>query len=123
MRQLWAQKFFIEGDVCDHIIAAGLHFLKGYSWLATRCWEMNIPRYPLMPKIHMLFHVVHTMRMQRARVGYFENAMTMACASDEDFIGKVCELTRKVSPRQRIHRCMQRYLSQVFLLWHRGGAS
>lgn len=119
MRKLYASKFFTEGDVCSYIITAGVHFLQGYSWLARECWQIQVLRFPTMPKTHMLFHVVHTMRVQYALFGYFENPVSMSCSSDEDFIGRVCELTRKVSPRQRIRRCMERYLTQVLLIWYR----
>ena len=119
MRKLYGSKYFVEGDICGYIIAAGEHFLKGYSWLARVCWEKKLARFPTMPKTHMLWHVVFKLKSQWEHCGFFENPISMSCASDEDFIGRVCELTRKVSPRQRIRRMLERYLSQVLLLWGR----
>lgn len=111
--------FFISGTICESIIASGFHFVKGYAWLANASWAKGLCRFPLMPKGHMLFHILHTMREQWSNHKFIENPMNMSCASDEDFIGRFCELTRKVSPRQRIRRSIERYLSQVLLLWYR----
>ena len=119
MGTLWAADVFIHGEVCETIIDAGFHFLKGYSSLANALWMRGVARYPLMPKGHMMFHIMHTMREQFSNHRMVENPMSMSCASDEDMIGRFCELTRKVSPRQRIMRTFERYLSQVLLLWLR----
>ena len=120
MRKLYASPIFIEGDLARCIIDAGKHFLKAYSRLSLLCWQLKVAKYPTMPKSHMLHHVVIQMHEQLSQFRFLENPISMSTSSDEDFIGKVCELTRKVSPRQRIRRCYERYLTQVLLLWHRG---
>ena len=116
MRKLYASGLFIEGDLCGYMIDACGHFLKGYSWLAYTCHGMGLARFPAMPKSHMLFHVRQFMKEQTNAVGYCENPIAASCACDEDMIGKVCYLTRCVSPKNRIKRCLERYLTQVLLL-------
>ena len=95
MRKLYGSPYFLEGDICDYVVDAGIHFLKGYSWLSRACWEMKLARFPTMPKMHMFWHVIYKMKLQRETVGYAENPIGMSRASDEDFIGRVCELTSK----------------------------
>ena len=108
MRKLYASGLFIEGDLCGYMIDACGHFLKGYSWLAYTCHGMGLARFPAMPKSHMLFHVRQFMKEQTNAVGYCENPIAASCACDEDMIGKVCYLTRCVSPKNRIKRCLER---------------
>ena len=119
MRKLYASGLFVEGELCGYIIEACGHFLKGYSWLACKCHSMGLSRFPAMPKSHMLFHVRAIMRQQFNAYGFFENPIAASCSCDEDMIGKVCYLTRCVAPRQRIKRCIERYLTQVLLVLRR----
>ena len=76
-------------------------------------------RTPLAPKCHMFDHVVYKMKEQSQRAECVENPIIYSTASDEDFIGRFCYLTRCVSPRQRILRSLQQYLTQVYLFWVR----
>ena len=117
MRMLYRSNVFIKAPEAQFIIDAGSHFLKGYSHLAQRALAAELSRYPTMPKSHMLYHVIHTMRCQLAGHGLVENPASFSCASDEDYIGKFCILTRMVSPRLRIVRSYQRYFTQLSLMW------
>ena len=56
---------------------------------------------------------------QTVSFDWIENPMAQSCAMDEDFIGRFCVLTRSVSPRLRVQRAMERYLTQVLLIWMR----
>ena len=100
-----------------------LSMLGSISWKGLHVWRIfaikKKARFPLAPKCHMLFHVVHKMKVQIQLVGFLENPIMFSTASDEDFIGRYCYLTRCVSPRQRILRSIQRYLTQVYLFWVR----
>ena len=119
MSKLYKSNVFIESADAVSIIAAGKHFLQGYARLAVLSFQDRQPRFPLLPKIHMLYHVVYLMAVQSTRAPVIENPMTQNCSMDEDFIGRFCVLTRSVSPRCRILRAYQRYFSQVLLLWLR----
>ena len=65
------------------------------------------------------WHVVDLMDRQVSVAGFAENPVVQACAVDEDFIGRLCFLTRQVNPRVRVLRSIERYLTQVQLLWIR----
>ena len=119
MRSLYLANVWIPAEQATGIIAAGRHFLSGYqrlSWLSTQLAE---PRFACMPKLHMLWHIHHTMVTQCGAAGHCENPTTQGCASDEDFIGRFCYLTRCTSPRSRITRSIERYLCQIRLIWLR----
>ena len=65
MRSLYRANVFIDSNEARGIVGAGKHFLKGYARLALLSFKMNQPRFPLLPKCHMLYHVVHSMAEQR----------------------------------------------------------
>lgn len=117
MSSLYKCNAFIPVSEAKVIVSAGRHFLEGYARLALLSWRLNQPRFPLIPKCHMLYHVVHYMSEQSSHFPAVENPMTANCSMDEDFIGRFCKLTRAVNPRLRIVRSYQRYFSQVQLLW------
>ena len=117
MAALYASLAFIPVGEVGPINSAGRHFLLAYGRLAHLSKRLNEPRFSLLPKIHMMWHVVDRMRQQARTLEFVENPLLEACAIDEDFIGRFCFLTRSVSPRQRIRRAMERYLTHVRLLW------
>ena len=121
MRSLYKSNVFMCANDAKAIVAAGMHFLQGYARLAVLSFNLRQPRFPMIPKIHMLFHVVFWMAVQSRQAPMVENPMTQNCACDEDFIGRFCALTRAVSPRLRIQRSFERYFTQVMLLWLRRG--
>ena len=101
------------------INVAGRHFLDCYQRLAFLSHGLGDLKFGLVPKIHMLWHIVHAIAAQTDKFGFAENPLLESCSIDEDFIGKFCYLTRQVSPRQRIQRALERYLTHVLLLWRR----
>ena len=119
MSSLFKSRFFIASNEADTIIQAGKHFLKGYARLAWLCHQESLSRFGVMPKCHMMWHVLSWMDIQRRSCAWVANPMAESCGSDEDFIGKFCVLTRNVSPRQRILRSYQRYCAQVMMMWMR----
>ena len=96
---------------------ASRHFLRAYSRLALLSFNLKQARFGVTPKVHMFWHVWRSMSDQAAACDFVENPMTQSTSSDEDFIGRFCYLTRCVNPRLRVHRSMQRYLTQVLLIW------
>ena len=123
MRSLYRSNVWISRDEAGSINLAGRHFLTAYARLAFLSWEQREARYALQPKLHMLWHIVDTMVAQTVSFDWIENPMAQSCAMDEDFIGRFCVLTRSVSPRLRVQRAMERYLTQVLLIWMRSRRS
>ena len=121
MRALYASNYWISSSSAqaERIHQAGRHFLLGYAKLAMLSWQLGEPRFALMPKVHMFWHLVDSMRFQRENFPFMENCMAMSCSMEEDFIGRFCFLTRVVSPRSRIQRSLERYLTFVLLMWMR----
>ena len=119
MSQLYAAGVWIANGDAQKINSAGRHFLNAYSRLAQLSHSKGELRYTMIPKIHMLWHIIDRMVTQASSLQYIENPAVESTPIDEDFIGRFCSLTRAVSPRLRIRRAMERYLTQLQLLWRR----
>ena len=115
--QLFKAELFIPPEMAKKTNAAGIHFLAAYSRLARLSMEQHELRFTLLPKVHMYWHVIFNMVDQASFCGEVENPMAQSCSVDEDFIGRFCALTRAVSPRKRLQRAIERYLTHVALLW------
>ena len=108
---------FIPSAQARPVNQAGWHFLASYGRLALLCHEANMVRFKLIPKLHMYWHLVDWMDVHASSVAYVHNCMSESCSMEEDLIGRYCFLTRCVSPRVRVIRSLERYLTQVKLLW------
>ena len=117
MSTLYKNNVWISSNTVGPINAAAKHFLHAYSRLAFLSHRLKEVRFGINPKIHMFWHVWRWMSDQAAGAPWVQNPMSESCSSDEDFIGKFCFLTRCVNPRTRVLRSLQRYLTQVLLLW------
>ena len=117
MSNLFKNNFWIASEQAKRLNSACEHFLLAYSRLALLSYRLNEQRFGINPKLHMLWHVWKWMGDQANNCSWVENPMAQSCASGEDFIGRYCLLTRCVNPRSRILRSLQRYLTQVLLIW------
>ena len=114
---------WLQLEEATPINRAGRHFLDCYQRLAFLSHQQSDLKFGLVPKVHMLWHIVHTLADQTSKVGFAENPLMESCSIDEDFIGKFCFLTRQVSPRLRVQRAIERYLTHVLLVWRRESTS
>ena len=119
MSILYRSKLFLSAEDSAAVCKAGWHFLQGYNRLAMLTFQDGNPKFTLIPKIHMMWHLVHKMHVQSQHCKFVLNPMAESCSVEEDVIGRFCYLTRHVSPRMRIIRSLERYLTQVLLVWSR----
>ena len=119
MSSLYKGGLFISKMEAERLCRAGWHFMSGYSRLAMITFQEKSPKFSLIPKLHMFWHLVKAMDIDRINGDWILNAMCESCSVEEDLIGRYCYLTRHVSPRARVQRSLERYLVQVKLLWRR----
>ena len=119
MSSLYRAPLFLARNQAQRICAAGWHFLSCYGRLALLTCSSGDPKFTLVPKIHLVWHLNYQMQAEAMQADYILNPMSEGCCVEEDVIGKFCCLTRHVSPRARVERSLQRYLTQVLLLWRR----
>lgn len=118
MSTLYKNNLWISSTDAARINSAAKHFLHAYSRLAFVSFHgFKEARYSITPKLHMFWHLWRSMVDQTHMSNFVENPMSQSCSTDEDFIGRFCVLTRCTNPRTRIVRSIERYLTQVLLLW------
>lgn len=117
MRELHHVDLWIPRDEALRIVAAGEQYLKSYAYLAHLCAKLGEPKFPLKPKQHMIHETVEAMKRGIHTRQYTLNMLAESCSMDEDFVGRLARVSRHVSPRAQSLRCLQRYLTQVYLVW------
>ena len=96
--------------------------LNGYTWLAR--WSMNqqITAFAMIPKIHAWKHEALDL-FTRLKVDvdeeWFLSPLIHSCEVNEDTIGRISRLSRKVDSRQMERRCLQLFLSKCHFLHKR----
>lgn len=90
----------------------GLHFLRVYGKVSYHCWNEGTCLYNLVPKLHMFHHLsLNVLQpLQQRGVQNILNPLSYSTFQDEDFIGRVCRLSRRINPRLQGLRTIQRYL-------------
>eukprot|EP00439_Symbiodinium_sp_Y106_P012257 s406_g1.t2 len=83
-------------SVCE----AGMHFLKSYGKCSSLAYRRNLTRYNLTPKLHCWHHICLDLKRSLDRGLQFHlSPLADANFADEDFVGRVSRLSRRVSPR------------------------
>ncbi|CAK9065748.1 Uncharacterized protein SCF082_LOCUS33584 [Durusdinium trenchii] len=84
--------------------------LRGYKALARRTMTLQIGGYRLKPKFHGLHHVAQFVKdaLQRG-APLLLNPLCFACEPNEDTVGRICRLSRKLATRTLTRRLLQRH--------------
>ena len=77
--------------------------------------------FPLFPKIHAVQHTWLTLKNESATHGYGMNPLTASCQLDEDTIGRVSRVSRRVNVRLVVLRTLQRHLMSSWNIWMDAG--
>ena len=90
----------------------GSTFIRTYGFLAWVCLhKYNLSAYALKPKIHMLHHTTHSLRNDLQRgLKKIPSILLANCEMNEDFIGRVCRMGRKMHQRNMMRRVLELYL-------------
>ena len=102
IRMLHSGEAWLSRHEANRTNLAGRHFLDCYGRLAHICHSRSELKFGLVPKVHMLWHIIHNMIVQTHEHSFCENPLSESCSIDEDFIyfiGKFCQLTRSVKPQ------------------------
>ena len=101
-------------------INAGFAFLRGYAWLADYCTQRGLSGFRLRPKLHYFHHLLYESQEQlKSGSGFLLSSVMWLCESNEDFIGRLSRVSRRVSARTAGLRTTQRYLVKVRALLER----
>ena len=102
---------FMSEQAAMQFSSAGQLFVQAFVWLAHEAASNAAPLYRLRPKLHLFDH--ETRRVSRWRF----NPKAVSCFSDEDFIGKMCNIATSCSHQGILTAFVRKYLASVFSTW------
>ena len=117
LRLLYWQGLWMQPSIARTIARCGFGFLETFNKLATMALARNLPRFQVIPKSHMWAHVVHTLRAEAASEELVLNPISFSCQQDEDFVGRVCALSRVCHPATLHARTLQKYKVAMAVRW------
>ena len=98
----------------------GQSHINGYILLAKWCFENQHCLYAIKPKMHFMKHMLLDVKDQLDRHDPLVcSPLLWDCCQNEDAIGRLCRLSRRVDGRVISTRVLTNYLIKVGLLSHR----
>ena len=92
---------------------------KGYHKLAKQILDLGMVGFSIVPKYHGIKHVAYEIRKTLRTSSRVLNPNFASCESNEDHVGKISSLARKVSTRTIGFRVIQRYFLKSRALFFR----
>ncbi|CAK9035003.1 unnamed protein product [Durusdinium trenchii] len=107
---LYGHALWMSRTCSKHLYARLFLLLRGYKLLAAEALAMNMAGWALKPKMHALAHLAHEVRHQLQKGNaLILNPLCWGCEQNEDTMGHVSRLARKVSVRTITQRVLCRY--------------
>ena len=109
---LYDGNLWLERSVARELLHHGMVSLKAYQWLARKCLELRKPLFGIIPKLHYFHHACNNIKLQldNPECVLILSPYAWTCEMDEDFVGHVSRLSRRVSIRTYALRTIQLYL-------------
>ena len=110
---------WLARDVMREVGLNAARFTQAFSELASLCHGRDLPRYHLVPSLHAFHHfwVDCKLASSNPAASYCLSPNTSNCEANEDFVGKIARLSRKVHARSTAHRTLERYLVKLWCEW------
>ena len=118
-RIMYSEPLWIEDAAAERFTSAGLIFLTEYRRCVYLSHRANKKLFFLQPKIHYIAHTIFEAHRQTSALGFCLNPLGQSCQMDEDFVGRPCRLSRRVSSRvlSTCTRSIERYLILTHSVW------
>ena len=113
---LHSHGLFLTRACAATLYRAGSRLLKGYVYLAQESYRNQRPGgFNLRPKLHYYHHSLHELKVAFSDPDrkYFLSHACWNCEANEDHIGKISRISRKVASRTCPLRTLQRYLVKM----------
>ena len=109
---LWLER------VCAHrLYCCIMTCLRGYAYLGVVAIQHRIRSFIQKPKLHALHHIAYKLRVQLLKGStLIMSPQAHACDVNEDFIGRISRLSRRVGFRLCDKRVCERYFLKIAAL-------
>ena len=108
-RGLYGSGFWLTKEEASRCAGAGMRFLHAYATVANLCVVAGRLRFPMAPKIHYLHHSFRQLYLQKDLMDWSPSPLRCSVQLDEDLVGKVARISRRVGNFLQMQRTMQRY--------------
>ena len=109
---IYKSGLWLDRDTASELLCCGREVLLSYEWMARKCLELRIPGYMMVPKLHAWDHDMRSLKAQLddPSCDAILSPGMYLCEADEDYIGQVSRISRRVSARTVCLRTLERYL-------------
>ena len=115
MRIMHTHALWLSRPCARRLYVEYMRMLRGYQVLGSRCLAINYRAFIQKPKNHAAHHIAYALRMQLiSGAPFILSPEAFSCEQDEDYIGRVSRLSRKVDVRKQGQRIFQRLFLKVF---------
>ena len=112
MHALYANDVWLPKLLANDIGMKGRQFLVKYQELATMCYHSRRALFMYMPKAHACDHTFS--ELEGCVAPFAMNPLAHSVQVDEDMVGRVSRVSRRVHPTQVIKRVLERALQASF---------
>jgi len=112
MHALYANDVWLPKLLANDIGMKGRQFLVKYQELATICYHSRRALFMYMPKAHACDHTFS--ELEGCVAPFAMNPLAHSVQVDEDMVGRVSRVSRRVHPTQVIKRVLERALQASF---------
>ena len=109
MTTLYHASFWLTSTERRALVASGHECLNAFVGCATITFRDGKTRFKMHPKMHMFGEVVTTLEFQERSSLPSPNPLIFSTQQDEDFVGRICTISRRVSCRTIHMRTLSRY--------------
>ena len=117
LRMVHGHGLWLERNCASMLYVHMMTFLRGYSVLGQASLRLGIRAFIQKPKHHALHHLAFSLRRQlRLGATLVSNPQMNGCEVNEDFIGRISRLSRRVGIHKLDLRVFQRSMLKVGVL-------
>lgn len=117
MRCIYHAPLWLSSEERDHLLNCGKRCVKFFHRCAERAFEMEKTRWKYAPKFHMFGKMLYSLEFQKRHSLPSCNPLMAGTQQDEDFVGKISQLSRNVSVRTVHQKTLGRYLVALAAAW------
>ena len=112
-RLLYSNGAWLHCTIAAEVARRGLLSVRANKRLAQVSVQFCQPRYPIHPKLHMLFHGYRFLEQWSLDHEWCESPLVDGCQVDESFVGVISRYSRRVSPKITVQRTYDLYLTSM----------
>ena len=117
MRCIYSAALWLSNDERKTLLRSGYRCVNSFQKCAQRAYIMGVTRWKLMPKYHSFGEILFELEVQKRKSIPSINPLCWCTQQDEDFVGRIANMSRSVSIRTVHSRTIGRYLVALASKW------